>query len=132
MEAVRRRVEEACGEDELEWDARLGVAVATTLRFLAVEPAMAHMLGAEAAAGVPAIALARADATERLAALLAKGREQRPRGAPRLPPRTERHLVSAALAMVASWVDAGETERLPELAPDITQMLSVPYSRSRG
>jgi AcrR family transcriptional regulator len=132
IEAVRRTVSKACEEAELSWRERLGIAVASTLRFLAVEPAMAHMLGPEAAAGLPEIPAARASAVEEMAELLASGRELRPRRSADLPPGTERHLVSAALATVGAWIDAGEAERLPELAPAISEMLSAPYSRPRG
>src|SRR5262245_38078962 len=48
VDAVWEAVSEACRETEIDWSQRLGVAVASTLRFLAVEPAMARLLGAEA------------------------------------------------------------------------------------
>jgi AcrR family transcriptional regulator len=120
-------VAEACRETEIGWPERLAVAVASTLRLLAVEPAMAHLLSAKAPSGVAAIAEAREGAVERLAELLAGGRELRPKGAAELPAGIERHLISGALAIVAERVAAGEAERLPELAPDLTAMLSAPY-----
>jgi AcrR family transcriptional regulator len=129
IDCVWEAVSEACEQAEIEWPERLGVAVASALRFLAVEPSMARLLGAEAPSGVPAVAAAREEACERFAGLLAGGRELRPRGAPELPAGTERHLVSGALALVAQRVGAGEVERLPELAPALTEMLSAPYLR---
>ena len=66
----------------------------STLRFLAVEPAMARLLGAEAPSSVPAISEARGEVVKRLAELLANGRELRPKGAAELPAGTERHLVA--------------------------------------
>lgn len=132
IDAVGRTVSAACEEPELSWRERLGVAVASSLRFLAVEPAMAHMLSPEAVAGLPEIAAARADAVDEMARLLAGGRDLRPDNSAELPAGTERHLVSAALAMVGAWIDAGETERLPELAPAISEMLAAPYSQPQG
>ena len=75
VECVWEIVSEACREEQIGWPQRLGVAVASTLRFLAVEPALAFLLGDEAPAGEVAIAAARRRAIERLA------------GAPRRRPR---------------------------------------------
>jgi hypothetical protein len=86
---------------------------------------MAHLLGAEAPAGVTAIAEARARIVERLAKLLASGRDLRPRSARELPAETERHLVAGAFAILSERV--GEAERLPLLAPELTSMLATPY-----
>jgi AcrR family transcriptional regulator len=129
MDNILAAVSGACEQDGLEWAERLGVAVASTLRFLAVEPSMAQLLGAAAPSGVPAIAEAREKDYERLAGLLAGGRELRPAGAAELPPGTEGHLVAGAFALVAQRVAAGEVERLPELAPALTEMLSAAYVR---
>jgi AcrR family transcriptional regulator len=118
---------EACDHQELDWSARLGVAVASTLRFLAVEPPTAHLLGAEAPAGEPAVAAARRAFVDRLAVLLASGRANRPAGAG-LPEGTERLLVAGALAICSERVAAGEVERLPELSPALAEMLSAPYA----
>lgn len=118
---------EACREERIGWPERLGVTVASTLRFLAVEPGMAHLLGTEPAAGEPAIADARAAAVGRLAELLSSGRRLRPEDAPELPSATERHLVSGAVAIFSERVAAGDADRLPELAPELTEMLSAPY-----
>jgi AcrR family transcriptional regulator len=127
MDLIWDVVSEACAETEILWPERLGVAVASALRHLAVEPAMARLLGAEAHAGVAAIAGAREQVVDRLAKLLSGGRELRPKGSSDLPRGTERHLVSGALAIIGARVRAGETERLPEMAPDLTAMLLAPY-----
>jgi AcrR family transcriptional regulator len=124
-ECVWETVSDACGEEEIGWRQRLGVAVASALRFLAVEPATAHLLGAEAAAGEAAIAKSRRAWIERLAGLLASGRELGAGGG--LPDGAERHLVAGAIAIYSERVAAGDVERLPELAPALTEMLAAPY-----
>lgn len=126
-ECVWGIVSDACREEEIGWLDRLGVAVASTLRFLAVDPATAHLLGAEAPAGEPAIARSRRAAVERLAGLLAGGRNLRPGDAAELPAGTESLLVTGAMATCAERIAAGEVERLPELGPQLTEMLSAPY-----
>lgn len=127
MGCVWEVVSDACEETEIGWPSRLGVAVASTLRLLAVEPGLAYMLGAEAAAGEPAVAEARDRHVERLASLLASGREMRPPGAAPLPPMTERLLIAGAFALFADRVADGEVERLPELTTELTELLSAPY-----
>jgi AcrR family transcriptional regulator len=126
-ECVSEIVSEACGEEGIEWPSRVGVAVASTLHLLAVEPAMAHLLGPEAPAGEPSIATAREATIERLAGLLAGGRDLRPEGAGELPAGTERHLIAGAMAICSERVAAGDVERLPELGPEIAAMLTAPY-----
>jgi AcrR family transcriptional regulator len=121
-------VSDACGEERIAWRERLGVAIASTLRFLAVEPAMAHLLGSKAAAGEPAVGEARRRSVDRLASLLAGGRALRTKDAAELPAGFERLLVSGALAICSERIAAGEVERLPELAPELTELLSAPYS----
>ena len=79
-------VSEACREERIGWPERLGVAVASTLRFLAVEPATAHLLGTEPPAGEPASRTPARQAIGRLAELLASGRGLRPEDAAELPP----------------------------------------------
>jgi AcrR family transcriptional regulator len=126
-EWVFENVSRSCDEPQVSWIRRLGDGVGRTLRFLAAEPALAGLLGAEAPAGEPAIAAARDREVDRLAALLATGRELRPPDAAELPPGTERHLVFAAFALLADRVAAGEVERLPELARELTEMLAAPF-----
>ena len=44
-----------------------------------------------------------------------------------LPAATERLLVAGAVATCSERVAAGDVERLPELGPQLTEMLSAPY-----
>lgn len=81
--------------------------LAEILEFLAEEPALAHLLGPEVAAGVPAIAAARERLIERLADMGA-----------------ERHCVEGALALVSERVAAGDAARLPELAPQLAELIT--------
>ncbi len=118
----------ACTEPKLEWHRRLREALDSVLRFLAAEPAIAHMLGGEPSAGEPDIAIARGRLLEKLAGLLAEGRKLRPADAPELPPNTELHLVSGALVVVSDRVAAGDGVQLPRFAPQLVEMLAVPYS----
>jgi AcrR family transcriptional regulator len=97
----------AC-EQEGEWSVRLRVALDGVLEFLAEEPALAHLLGAEAPIGVPAIGASR----ERLITKLVEM-------------GVERHSLEGALALVSARVAAGETAQLPELAPQLIELIPL-------
>lgn len=97
--------ETACG-GEGEWEARLRRALDEILRFLAEEPALAHLFGVEAAVGVPAIATAR----ERFAGRL-------------MGAGVERHSLEGAFALITERVAADEVERLPELTPQLAELI---------
>ncbi len=84
----------------------LRAALEEILRFLAEEPSLAHLLGAEAAVGVPAIAAARERFVDRLTGM-----------------EVERRPVEGALALVSDWVAGGKTDRLPELAPQLAELI---------
>lgn len=85
---------------------RLRVALDEILRFLAEEPALAHLLGPEVAAGVPAIAAAHERLIEKLARFGA-----------------DRHSIDGGFALVSKRIAAGQTTRLPELAPQLVELI---------
>jgi AcrR family transcriptional regulator len=87
--------------------ARRQAALEQVLGFLAEEPALARLLGADVAAGVAPIAAARADLIERLAGLGA-----------------DRHSVEGALALASERIAVGEAWGLPELAPQLAVLIS--------
>ncbi|HET7052760.1 MAG TPA: helix-turn-helix domain-containing protein [Solirubrobacterales bacterium] len=107
----------AC-EAEGGMEARVRGALDQVLGFLAEEPALAHLLGIEAAVGVPAIATSR----ERLLGeLVAQG--------------VERRSLEGAFALVSERIAAGEAERLPELASQLVELIRPvggPGRRRRG
>lgn len=108
------------GED---WPARLRAALGEALTFLAAEPALANLLGPAAPAGDPAIAGARERLINRLAWPLRGARKLRDADAPGLPPDLERRLIAAALALIGDRAAAGAADRLPELAPELAELL---------
>jgi AcrR family transcriptional regulator len=91
---------------EGDWDAHLRTALEEILRFLAEEPALANLLGAEVAIGVPAIAAARQRFLARLAQMGAS-----------------RYALEGAIELVSTRVAAGETDSLPELAPQLAELM---------
>jgi AcrR family transcriptional regulator len=110
-----------------EWPQRLRSAIDVAIEYVVSEPTHARLLGAEAPAGVAAIAAARERLYERLAGLLCGGRQLRIETAGELPPGIELHLVAGAFALASDRVAAGEIERLGSLASGLTEILTGPY-----
>jgi AcrR family transcriptional regulator len=88
----------------------LPAAVDGILQFLTREPAVAKLLGAEAAAGVPAIAAARDRLTATLGGIA--------------PGEIRPTLIGGAVALVSERIDAGDPAKLRELGPQLSQLLS--------
>ena len=117
----------SCEDRRPDWPARLRAAIEDALAFLASEPSLAGLLAAKTPAGLPAIAAARDRLLNRLAWPLRNGRKLRGPDAPDLPPDLERHLIAAALGLISGRVAAAEAARLPELAPELAELLATPY-----
>jgi AcrR family transcriptional regulator len=114
----------ACEADEAP-ERRLRLAIDTTLAFLAEDATMVKLLGSESAAGVPAIAIAH----ERLVAQLGDMLRAVRSGSPDPDDGTavERRLVGGAFALVSDTVAAESARRLPELAPQLTELLALRF-----
>ena len=126
-DCVREIVSEACGEERIGWPERLGVAVASILRFLAVEPATAHLLGPEAAAGEPAVAAARRASIERLAARWRAAARCGPRRRPRCPRGPSVCSSPAPSRSARSGSRPARSSACRSCAPELTAMLCAPY-----
>jgi AcrR family transcriptional regulator len=96
----------------------LPAAVEGILEFLTREPAFAKLLGAEVAAGVPAIAAARDRLTATLAGMA--------------PGEIRPTLIGGAVALVAERIDAGDPARLRELGPQLSQLLTMATTTRRS
>lgn len=106
-----------------EGPTRIRAALDAVLDFLTAEPALAHLLGADGPAGVPAIAAVRDRLLDRLADLLCAARA--PLGGTRgaLSPGAERYLIGGAFSLLADLIAAGEAQRLPQLAAELAELL---------
>lgn len=104
-ECICDLADSACAGEE-PWEVRKRTALGEVLRFLAEEPALAHLLSAEVAVGVPAIASARGRLIERLAEM-----------------GGQRRSLEGALALVSERVSAGDTANLPQLAPQLAELI---------
>jgi len=118
-------IEAACaaaGEDDRRERAEAGVAAA--LDQLAAEPAVARLLSAEPPPQVTALAGARRNLADRLAAML-HGVLEPGRATPL--PGLERRLIGAALALVAARSASGEPQGLRALEPELSELLLASF-----
>lgn len=109
-----------------DWPQQVGAAVRTGLGMLAADPGLARLLAVEIYfAGDPAVARREA-VSDLLAQHLRRGRQRFP-AAVALPPLLEPALVGSAFSLIARSVTLRETERLVEFAPDLIELLLLPY-----
>jgi AcrR family transcriptional regulator len=116
------RVEETVTREE-EWSSRISMGMSRALRLLAANPDLAHLVAVEALQAGPHARRRRQACIDRLAEALRVGR---PRDL-ELPADLEELLVGGAFAHVARYVDAGDSERLPEATQELLQYLLIPY-----
>ena len=111
---------------EQEWPLKIKAGISTTLAFAVAEPEQAQLLALDALAGDAEVTSRVLASTDHLAALLSAGRQYSPRGA-ELPGLTEKALVGAVSAIVAGRLMNGESGSLPELEPQIVELVLIPY-----
>ena len=108
------------------WAAMVRDAAAAFLDLLASRPAAAHMALVEApSSGERAFELY-ASGKRVLQSLLDRGRDD-PVEEEAIPSSASRAALAAAESLIVGQILAGNTERLPELLPDIVYITTVPY-----
>lgn len=115
----------ACNTEHL-WPAKVKAAIGATLEFAAAEPEQAQLLTLDALAGDVEVARRVLDSSDHLAGLLSVGRRESVR-AQGLPSLTEKALIGAISATIASRLLNGDPERLPELGPQLVELTLMPY-----
>jgi len=116
------RVEAAVAERE-DWADRLRAGVAEALRLLADNPAVAHLFAIEGLQAGPAARRRQRVALGRFASILQAG----PAGRVDVPPDLEELLLGGAVLLIASYVDSGRAERLPDATEALVERLLIPY-----
>jgi len=115
----------ACNSEQ-EWPLKIKASIATTIAFATAEPEQAQLLALDSLAGDAEVARRVLASSDHLASLLSAGRQYNPRGAD-LPDLTEKALVGAVSALIAGRLMNGEAEVLPELEPQIVELILIPY-----
>ena len=115
----------ACNSEK-EWPLKVKAAIGATLEFAVADPAQARLLVLDALAADVEVTGRVLDCNDHLASLLSAGREHSPRGA-ELPALTEKAVVGAVSGIVAGRLMNDQAEGLPELEPQIVELVLLPY-----
>jgi AcrR family transcriptional regulator len=115
------RIEAACAERDPE-SPPLDAGIAAALDFCSAEPAAALLLSTQPPMEGVAVGIARRQLISRLAKMLHSSRD--PREDPVRPPGLDERMIDATLCFVGSRVAAGDAERLTELGPELSAILT--------
>ena len=110
-----------CRRGYLEPAEKVDSALDSIFGFLANEPASAAMLGAEAPAAVPMIAVARERLIEELAARLREARGF----AVEQPSHADRILIAGAFALASRLISEHRFDALPRLGAELGELIAV-------
>jgi AcrR family transcriptional regulator len=123
---VERRVRERLAAEPLAWSDQVALALRTVVELIVADPIIARAVVVEAPAVGPAIRQRYERATKALVPLFRAGRELNPRGA-ELPDTIEDTLAGSVFWTAYQRLIAGEAERLPELLPEIIELVLRTY-----
>jgi AcrR family transcriptional regulator len=109
-----------------KWPEKVAAAVGVAIRFAIESPDEARLLLFDAIGADPELAARVLAANEHLAGMLRAGREHCPHVAS-LPELTEPAMIGAATSIIGNRVMQGQLDRLPELEPQLVQLILIPY-----
>ncbi len=123
VEEAIRRVEEGCAGVEGGWEQQLQAGLASFLRYVAEQPALARMCMIEALSATPA-------ATERYEQAVQRFVELIKRAVPdnaQLPETIEETLVGGVAWIVYQQIRRHETEKAEDLLPELSEFMLAPF-----
>jgi len=109
-----------------EWPQQVRAALATMLRFLAGEPELARVVMVEPVAAGGEIAARHRESMQGFVAILKAGRPEHGGERP-LPEATEATLVGGIVSLIVREINAGRTDKLEQLLPDLIELTLAPY-----
>ncbi|HEX5762364.1 MAG TPA: TetR/AcrR family transcriptional regulator [Solirubrobacterales bacterium] len=109
-----------------DWPQQVRAALATVLRFFAAEPELARICMIEPIAAGGEIAARHRETLRQLAELLRAGRPESG-GGPSPPEVTEETLVGGIVSLVVRETNAGRTDELEKLLPELVELVLASY-----
>ena len=109
-----------------EWPQKVRAALGTLLRFLAGEPELARVCMIEPIAAGGEIAARHRASMQGFVEILRAGRPEHSGERP-LPEATEATLVGGIVSLIVREINAGRTEQLETLLPDLVELTLAPY-----
>lgn len=125
FERFLTRLQRACGVRS-SWPLKVKVGVGVTLDLAAAAPDKARFLVVDSPGISRETALRAIECRDRLARLLAAGRPGTPHGSD-LPGNIEEALIGGVIGVIEARVVGGEAEHLPALAPQLVELILLPY-----
>ena len=122
---IRDSMQVAAGAFE-EWPQKVRAALGTMLSFLAGEPELARVCMIEPVAAGGEIAAKHRASMQGFVEILKAGRPEHSGERP-LPEATEATLVGGIVSLVVREINAGRTEQLEALLPDLVELTLAPY-----
>jgi AcrR family transcriptional regulator len=129
FDAVRDHLVElisAAASSESDWPLQVIAALRATLDFFAAEPDLARLCLLESASATPTIAVRYREAVLACVPALVLGRAELA-DPDSLLPEAESSIVGGAVSLATRSIVAGDTEKLPELLPDLADFILSPY-----
>ena len=129
FDAVRDHLAElisAAAASEPDWPHQVIAALRAALEFFAAEPDLARLCLLESVSATPTIAIRFREAVLACVPALARGRAELA-DPDSLLPETESSIIGGAVSLATRSILAGETEKLPELLPDLVDFTLSPY-----
>jgi len=116
----------AAAQARTEWPEKVTAAIIALLEFFAPEPDLARFFWLEPLGAGEAIVTRYRKAARGLVKLLTA---DRPKGqaVPPLSVTAQEAVVGGVVSLISKQVNAGETERLGQLLPDLLELLLAPY-----
>jgi AcrR family transcriptional regulator len=111
---------------EADWPNQVIAALRAALDFFAAEPDLARLCLLESVSATPTIAIRFREAVLAGVPALARGRAELA-DPDSLLPETESSIIGGAVSLATRSIIAGETEKLPDLLPDLTDFTLSPY-----
>jgi AcrR family transcriptional regulator len=122
---IRESMETAAAVFE-DWPQKVRAALGTMLRFLAGEPELARVCMIEPIAAGGEIAAKHRASMQGFVEILKAGRPEHSGERP-LPEATEATLVGGIVSLIVREINAGRTEQLEDLLPDLVELTLAPY-----
>jgi len=123
VDEAMRRIEEDCAEVEGGWEERVRAGLASFLRYIAEEPALARMCMIEALSATQAATQRYEDALQRFVELTKRVVPQ----VDELPGTVEETLVGGVAWIVYQQIRRGEAEKAEDLLPELSEFMLAPF-----
>jgi AcrR family transcriptional regulator len=118
-------VVDACAAEK-DWPDGVVAAIRGALEFATRAPDEMRLILVSSQASEPALARRGRASHDQLAGLLRSGRQRHETAGTALP-SVEQAIVGAAMSLVADRLLADEVDRIPDLAPELTEIVLTPY-----